>query len=595
MKSSHYIFRLLALACIIAAVSFTACNPDNRPVDAPASMSSASGKIPVTTASEEARKEFLQGRDLAEKLLAQDSIQHFDKALSLDPNFALAELSRANASQSAREFFEHLNKAVTLSEKASQGEKLLILANEAGANGEVTKQKEYLDQLVALHPSDERAHFNMGGYHFGQQNYVAAIEHYKKATELAPSYSPAYNILGYAYRQSGNFQSAEEAFKKYIELIPNDPNPYDSYAELLLKMGKYNESIEQYRKALAIDSNFVPSHVGISAALTYQGKSEEAAQELQKITDTARSDGDRRTALLNMTIVNIDGGKLPAAIAEVEKQYAIAQKSNDVAAMSGDLQNKGTILLEMGEYDQAKAEFEKALKMIEDSSLSQGVKDNTRLFHHYNLSTVAVGKKDFALAKTEAEIFRKGAEAARNPVQIRQAHELAGLIALAEGQFDTAITELQQASLENPRNLYRLCQAYEGKKDAGKAKEFLRSSIVVQFTSTDQLCIGPIEGQVCDSLIRLEMPPAHPGVSRTHLQKGNPPQRDAPGSPGGDSRSQSRKEARSHPGMPPARPGEIHVRSLIASRLSTLDLTKKASEKKATLIRGHPVSRDFVF
>ena len=90
-----------------------------------------------------------------------------------------------------------------------------------------------------------------GGYYFGQQDYVQAIEHHKKATELAPSYSPAYNILGYAYRQAGDYANAEQAFKKYIDLIPNDPNPYDSYAELLLKMGKFEESVLQYRKALS--------------------------------------------------------------------------------------------------------------------------------------------------------------------------------------------------------------------------------------------------------------------------------------------------------------------------------------------------------
>ena len=71
---------------------------------------SSNENIPVTTASEEARKEFLQGRDLAERLLFQDSIQHFDKAISLDLNFALAELSRANVSPTAKEFFAHLKK-----------------------------------------------------------------------------------------------------------------------------------------------------------------------------------------------------------------------------------------------------------------------------------------------------------------------------------------------------------------------------------------------------------------------------------------------------------------------------------------------------
>src|SRR5574339_1119730 len=66
---------------------------------APASTGSGNtGKIAITTSSEEARKEYLSGRDLQEKLRITDSIQHFDKAISLDPNFALAELNRANVS-----------------------------------------------------------------------------------------------------------------------------------------------------------------------------------------------------------------------------------------------------------------------------------------------------------------------------------------------------------------------------------------------------------------------------------------------------------------------------------------------------------------
>ena len=80
-----------------------------------AHSSAEADKIPVTTSSEDAKKEFLLGRDLAEKLLIQDSIQHYDKAIALDSSFAIAELNRANSSPTAREFFEHLNKAVKLS------------------------------------------------------------------------------------------------------------------------------------------------------------------------------------------------------------------------------------------------------------------------------------------------------------------------------------------------------------------------------------------------------------------------------------------------------------------------------------------------
>src|ERR671914_331614 len=258
--------------------------------------------------------------------------------------------------------------AAAVAGKASEGERLLILATEAGANGEASKQKEHLDKLVAAHPNDERAHFNLGGYYFGQQDFKQAIEHYRKATELAPSYSPAYNILGYAYRQNGDYANAEQAFKKYIELIPNDPNPYDSYAELLLKMGKYEDSITQYRKALSIDPNFVASRNGIAADLLYMGKPDEAAAELQAISDKARGDGDRRTALFGMTVVAADGGKLDKALEEVEKQYALGEKINDTAAMTGDLQLKGNILVELGRYDEAKEQFERLLKMTEEST-----------------------------------------------------------------------------------------------------------------------------------------------------------------------------------------------------------------------------------
>src|SRR5262249_17977872 len=90
---------LLVLSVSLTTVVWTACN---KVKDAEGSASaSAGGKIPVTTTSDEARKEFLQGRSLAERLLGQESIQHFDKALSLDPDFALAELARANNSPTA--------------------------------------------------------------------------------------------------------------------------------------------------------------------------------------------------------------------------------------------------------------------------------------------------------------------------------------------------------------------------------------------------------------------------------------------------------------------------------------------------------------
>jgi tetratricopeptide (TPR) repeat protein len=468
MRLNRSLILFLTLASLL-----TACQMEPPNTAGSSSVSNTNtGKIAVTTSSEEARKEYLAGRDLQEKLRVTDSIQHFDKAISLDPNFALAELNRANVSPTAKEFFDHLKKAVTLADKASDGERMLIQANEAGANGNPTKQKDILEKLVAAYPNDERAHFALGGYYFGQQDYKQAISHYKRSTELDPKYSTAFNILGYAYRQDGTYNDAETAFKKYIELIPNDPNPYDSYAELLLKMGRFDEAITQYKKALAIDQNFLNSHFGIAAALTYQGKSSDALAELQKMTDKARNDGERRTALFGQMVVAADGGKLDQALTELQKQYTLGEKSNDIPAMAADLQLKGNILLEMGKYPEAKQAYEQALKMTNDSNLSQEIKDNTSLFHHFNLARVAIGQHDLATAKKETDEFRRGAESAQNSGLIKQAHELAGIIALQEKNYDQAVAELDQSNQQNPGDLYLLGEAYQGKGDAAKAKEW---------------------------------------------------------------------------------------------------------------------------
>jgi tetratricopeptide (TPR) repeat protein len=477
LHRSAWVVLVLAAGLSSATSSFA--------VSSPATPKMEEGKIPITTKSDEARKEFLLGRDLSERLLAQECLQHFDKAVKLDPDFASAELALATNSATTKDFFDHQKKAMSLADKVSEGEKLLILANEAGANGDAVKQKEYLEKLVVAYPNDERAQFNLANFYFGQQELDAAIDHYKKTTDLAPDYSPAYNVLGYAYRQEERYADAELAFRKYIELIPNDPNPYDSYAELLLKMGRFEDSLAQYHKALSVDPHFVPSHFGVAADQMYLGKPEAARGELEKMAEQARNDGELRTALFGMAVVAADSGNWDQALKAMDKEYAVAEKKNDVASMAADLQAKGNILVEMSNYDEATRQFDRSLQLIQQSSLSQDIKDNATLLHHFDLAGIAIAKKDYAAATSHAEEFRKGAEVAKNAAQVKQAHELAGRIALAEKDNDRAITELGQANLQDPRNLYRLSLVYEGKGDTAKAQEFLAKA--AGFNSLPQL------------------------------------------------------------------------------------------------------------
>ena len=436
---------------------------------AAATVSENKGAVALTTASDEARQLYLEGRTLSENLRAHDGRKLYEQAVAKDPGFAMAHYQLALNSATAKDFFGHLKEAVALSDKASDGERLTILATEAGGNANPTKALEYQKELVSKYPNDERAHFLLGNGWFGQQEYEKAIEQYRKATDINPKFAPAYNSLGYAYRPLEKYADAEVAFKKYIELIPNDPNPYDSYAELLMKTGRFDESIAQYKKALEVDPHFTNSRVGIASNLMYQGKHAEGAKLMDEQYRLSRDDGDRRFALFAKSIILVDAGKTDAALKEIEKEYALDARLGDSANMSGDALLLGNILLAAGRTDAAAKKFWQALDLVEKSSLSDDVKQDTKLADHYNQGRVALAKGDLAKAKSEAAAYEEGAKARANNFRIRQAHELTGSIALAEKRYDDAIAHLGQANQQDPQVVYWTALAWQGKGDAAKA------------------------------------------------------------------------------------------------------------------------------
>jgi tetratricopeptide (TPR) repeat protein len=465
---------LLGLASVLLAAPITGCDSGKAGTEtasAGATVTANKGAIPITTASEEARRLYLQGRDLTEQLRAFDGRQLYQQAVEKDPSFAMAHYQLAVNSATAKDFFDHLKEAVALSDQATEGERLVILATEAGGNADAAKALEYLEELVTKYPDDERAHFQLGNNYFGRQEFEKAVEQYKKANTINPTYSPAYNSLGYAYRPLEKYDEAEVAFKKYIELIPNDPNPYDSYAELLMKTGRFDESIAQYKKALEKDSNFVASRVGIATNLMFKGKHAEGTKVMDDLYRRARDDGEKRTALFVKSVILVDASKTDAAVKEIQKEYDLDATLRDTANMSGDAQLIGNILLDAGRTDGAAKHFQQALDLVEKSSLSDDLKNDTRLADRYNRGRIALAKGDLATAKTEAAAYLEGAQTRQNPFRIRQGHELTGVIALKEKKYDDAIAHLGQANQQDPQVVYQTALAWKAKGDAAKAKE----------------------------------------------------------------------------------------------------------------------------
>lgn len=434
------------------------------------SPAASADRIPITTSSDEARQLYLEGRDLSEKLRATDARARFEKAAAQDRSFALAQVGLANTAGTAKEFFAAVARAVALSDKASEPEKLLICALDAGAKGEPARQNDCLARLIAAHPDDERAHNLMGAYHFGRQDYASAVAEYKKATGINPRFSQPYNQMGYAYRFMGKYPEAEQAFKKYIELIPGDPNPYDSYAELLMKLGRFDESIKSYEKALSVDPNFVASYIGIGNDRVFLGRPQEARASYGKLAAIARNDGEKLQAHFWTAMSYVHEGATDQALAELSKMVAIDQAGKDFAALSGTYNQMGNILLEAGRLDDAAARFGDQVSAMEKAEVADQVKDATRRQHLFDEARVALARNDLPAAKARAAAYTTAVDNKKIPFEVRQRHELAGRIALAEKSYATAAAELRQANQQDPRVLYVLATALQGKGEAEAAK-----------------------------------------------------------------------------------------------------------------------------
>ncbi len=427
------------------------------------------GKIPITTSSDEARRLFLAGRAANENLQTHEGHALFERAVAADPAFALGEYSIAATAPTARDQAEHLRKALALSVNVSPGERLMILAMQARTNADPARALLFAESLATLYPRDERARWILANAFSARQQYDSAIAQFEHAIAINHSYALAYNQLGYAFRGAGKLDSAESIFRQYIALIPGDPNPYDSYAELLMKMGRFDESIEQYRRALSKDPHFGGSFVGIAADQMYAGRYPEAVAEAHAYLDSARDDGERRTALLTLAMIYVDEGMTDSAVAVMHRRYDLAGAEGDTINISGDFYEIGDILLEAGRLDMALVHYRRARDLLAASSVPVDLKLDNDLAWHCTAGRLAIARHSIDAARGEAEACQSAAASRHNDARLRQAHELNGLVAIESRSFDAGLSELAQADQQSPAVILAMAKAYAGKGDMARS------------------------------------------------------------------------------------------------------------------------------
>jgi len=221
----------------------------------------------VTTSSMEAYKYYMEGRENYLKFYFDEARIAFEKAVELDPDFAMAYYylgATNNFLQNIEARAAAFKRAKALSLKTTEKERLFI---EAWYANFIERDREkfgrILQQLVDKFPKEKIAFHDLGVYYYGRGDLDKALKEFNKALELDPNYGEAHNYLEGIYDRLGDFTKAIEHAKKYVELNPGEPNPLDTLAATYFWMGNLDEAIAMYKGVLEIKPDFYWSMFGI--------------------------------------------------------------------------------------------------------------------------------------------------------------------------------------------------------------------------------------------------------------------------------------------------------------------------------------------
>ena len=214
----------------------------------------------LTTDSMEAYNYFLRGREDLEKFYFADALKYLERAIALDPDFALAHMILSYTAGQLSDLNrrdEALRAAFRHSASASEKERLYIAAQFAGTiERDENKRFRMLQELVRKFPDEKYALWDLGRIYEAREDFAAAVDVLSRAIALDPEFGSAINLLAYTRARMGEFGEALRLFERYAAVSPGDANPLDSMAELYVRMGNLGLAEAKYREALELKPDF---------------------------------------------------------------------------------------------------------------------------------------------------------------------------------------------------------------------------------------------------------------------------------------------------------------------------------------------------
>ncbi len=101
-------------------------------------------------------------------------------------------------------------------------------------------------------PDEARKQYQDGVDALKKDDLRAAEQDFRKAVELFPKYSSAYNALGVVLRKEGHEDTAGAALDRALELNPNNAEAEKNRAAIYLQAGKLEDAEKLQRRATAL-------------------------------------------------------------------------------------------------------------------------------------------------------------------------------------------------------------------------------------------------------------------------------------------------------------------------------------------------------
>ena len=167
----------------------------------------------ATTSSLEALKEFSIGQTYHLKLDDEPAIPHFQRAIELDPNFAMAIATLAvcySNQAETKKSLEFYKRAYELRERASEREKLYILSHyyDQGTR-QIDKAIEVYEQWIRTYPRETLPYDNLTLAYAAIGQHEKALSTASEAMRLDPKDSYAYQNLASSYMALNRFEEAK--------------------------------------------------------------------------------------------------------------------------------------------------------------------------------------------------------------------------------------------------------------------------------------------------------------------------------------------------------------------------------------------------